>query len=79
MESAASMRRRTRREKTPRPLSAKTVRSIAGVVSSAFHAQTRVPFLIHCGTPIFAFGLWGMYAMQMWCVTSGCSGLICTD
>ena len=27
---------RTRREKTPRPLSAKSVRSIAGVVSSAF-------------------------------------------
>jgi len=32
---------RTRREKTPRPLSAKTVRSIAGVVSSAFHRAVR--------------------------------------
>lgn len=32
---------RTRRDKTPRPLSAKSVRSIAGVVSSAFHRAVR--------------------------------------
>jgi integrase len=32
---------RTRREKTPRSLSAKSVRSIAGVVSSAFHRAVR--------------------------------------
>lgn len=32
---------RTRRDKAPRPLSAKTVRSIAGVVSSAFHRAVR--------------------------------------
>ena len=32
---------RTRREKTPRPLSAKSVRSIAGVVSSAFLRAVR--------------------------------------
>ena len=31
----------TRRDKTPRPLSAKTVRNIAGVVSSAFHRALR--------------------------------------
>jgi integrase len=32
---------RTRRDKTPRPLSGKTVRSIAGVVSSAFHRAVK--------------------------------------
>jgi len=32
---------RTRRDKTPRPLSAKSVRSIAGVVSSAFHRAVK--------------------------------------
>src|SRR5579862_5427766 len=32
---------RTRREKKPRPLSAKSVRSIAGVVSSAFHRAVK--------------------------------------
>jgi Phage integrase, N-terminal SAM-like domain len=32
---------RTLRDKTPRPLSGKTVRSIAGVVSSAFHRAVK--------------------------------------
>jgi hypothetical protein len=32
---------RTRKDKAPRPLSAKTVRSIAGVVSSAFHRAVK--------------------------------------